>query len=123
MKLTEPELTAYTNGGMMGKGPVYNAGGIPELRGIRRPNFDLILQSGLEIDGKSYTLNQHVYNRLFKSGRKDIMPADITEALRSTPIPVNENSIKFVNPITGTRVYVNPKTMDIVGVQPRKFIE
>ena len=58
---------------------------------------------------------------LFKSGRKDIMPNDIKEALRSNPLKGTGNSLIHVNSITGTKVYVNPNTNLITGIQPKKF--
>lgn len=45
-----------------------------------------MLADGIEVNGAIYKLNEHAYNSLFKSGRKDIMPADISHALRAKPI-------------------------------------
>ena len=100
---------------------VYNAKGDPALRSIRRPIFDSMLKDGVEVDGNQYTLNQHAYNSLFKSQRKDIMPVDILDALRSKPLPGNPGSLKYINPVTGTKVFINPMTKEIVGVWPVGF--
>ena len=78
--------------------------------------------NGIRVNGQTYRLTTHAYNRLFKSGRKDIMPADIEAALRTTPLPANPGTVKYVNPATGTTVFVNPVTREITGVQPAGFI-
>lgn len=66
-------------------------------------------------------MNQHAENSLFKSGRKDIMPDDIIDALATNPLPAQPGSIQYVNPNTGTSVFVNPITNEIVGVWPSGF--
>jgi regulator of replication initiation timing len=104
-----------------GKADIYNANGNPELRSLRRPIFDSMLNDGFEIDGNKFRLNKHAYNTLFKSQRKDIMPADISEALKTKPISGNPGSLKYVNPVTGTKIFVNPETNEIVGVWPAGF--
>ncbi|MEN3156857.1 hypothetical protein ABC502_00575 [Alkalimonas sp. NCh-2] len=98
---------------------IYSASGQPELREIRRPAFDAWQEDG--IPDTDYTLNPHAYNSLFKSGRKDIMPDDVLDALSSNSMPGENGSLKFVNPVTGTRVFVNPKTKQVVGIQPGDF--
>lgn len=104
-----------------GKADIYNANGNPELRSLRRPIFDSMLNDGFEIDGNMFRLYKHAYNTLFKSQRKDIMPADISEALKTKPISGNPGSLKYVNPVTGTKIFVNPVTNEIVGVWPAGF--
>ncbi|MGI6086095.1 MAG: hypothetical protein ACOYIF_11800 [Acetivibrionales bacterium] len=102
---------------------VYNANGDPALRATRRPTFDSWVDDGVEVNGQTFKMNQHAENSLFKSGRKDIMPDDIIDALLTKPQPANPGSVMYVNPSTGTKVYVNPTTQEIVGVQPIKFID
>ena len=89
---------------------MYNANGDPVLRATRRPGFDNMRNNGVDINGINYKLSEHAYNSLFKSGRKDIMPADIHDALNAKPVPGAPGSVKYVNPITGTKVFVNPTT-------------
>ncbi|WP_215398945.1 hemagglutinin repeat-containing protein [Rheinheimera oceanensis] len=98
---------------------IYSASGQSELRETRRPAFDTWRAEG--IPGTDYTLNPHAYNSLFKSGRKDIMPDDVLDALSSSSMPGEQGSLKFVNPVTGTRVFVNPETKQVVGIQPGDF--
>ena len=102
---------------------IYNAAGDPALRATRRPIFDKWVQDGIEVNGQNFKMNQHAENSLFKSGRKDIMPDDITDALKTTPKPANPGSVEYVNPATGTSVFVNPTTKEIVGVWPNNFIK
>ena len=73
------------------------------------------------MNGQTFKMNQHAENSLFKSGRKDIMPDDITDALATKPQPAQPGSVMYVNPTTGTKVYVNPTTKEIVGAQPVNF--
>ena len=100
---------------------IYSANGDPALRSTRRPAFDSMLNDGFEVNGDQYKLNEHAYNSLFKSGRKDIMPADINGALKAKPIPGNPGSVQYINPITGTTVFVNPESNEIVGIWPAGF--
>jgi hypothetical protein len=67
------------------------------------------MENGVEVNGQGFKMNQHAYNSLFKSGRKDIMPDDITTALSKKPTPGEPGSVVYTNPTTGTKVYVNPK--------------
>lgn len=54
-------------------------------------------------------MNQHAENSLFKSGRKDITCLMILQTrLKTTPKPANPGSVEYVNPATGTSVFVNP---------------
>ena len=57
-----------------------------------------MLNNGFNVDGSEYKLNQHAYNSLFKSGRKDIMPDDIIDALKTPAIPASSNSVQYINP-------------------------
>jgi len=91
-----------------GAGKVYNAGGDAALRATRRPTFDNMLKNGVEVNGNSFKLNEHAYNSMFKSGRKDIMPDDIIDALVRKPQPAQPGSVQYINPSTGTTVFVNP---------------
>jgi hypothetical protein len=100
---------------------IYSANGDPTLRSTRRPAFDRMYNDGFVVNGDRYRLNEHAYNSLFKSGRKDIMPADINDALKVKPIPGNPGSVQYINPITGTTVFVNPVTNEIVGIWPAEF--
>lgn len=68
-------------------------------------------------------LNEHAYNSLFKPGRKDIMPADIYDALKAEPVPGNAGSMEYINPATGTSVFVNPITNEVVGIWPAGFLQ
>lgn len=79
------------------------------------------MENGVQVNGQDFKMNPHAYNSLFKSGRKDIMPDDITTALSTKPTPGNPGSVVYTNPSTGTKVYVNPTTKEIVGVQPGSF--
>ncbi|EDK4067639.1 transposase [Listeria monocytogenes] len=97
---------------------IYSANGKPYLRALRRTQFDEILKNGFPNGTK---FNQHAYNSLFKSGRKDIMPDDIIEALSNKPVPSEPGSVKYVNEKTGTSVFVNPETNTVVGIWPQKF--
>ncbi len=106
-----------------GEEVIYNANGDLTLRSQRRPAFDGMMNDGFEIDGNQYILNEHAYNSLFKSGRKDIMPADIYDALKVQPVPGNAGSVEYVNPTTGTSVFVNPATNEIVGIWPAGFLK
>jgi hypothetical protein len=67
------------------------------------------MENGVEVNGQGFKMNQHAYNSPFKSGRKDIMPDDITTALSKKPTPGEPGSVVYTNPTTGTKVYVNPK--------------
>ncbi len=100
---------------------VYNANGDPNLRAQRRIMFDQWKQYGLKINNSNFILNEHAYNSLFKSGRKNIMPADITDALLSTPIPAENGCVEYLNSKTNTSVYVNLLTNKIVGIWPGTF--
>lgn len=64
---------------------IYNANGDPVLRSTRRPAFDNMKENGIEVGGNNFSLSNHAYNSLFKSGRKDIMPADVKDALKQQP--------------------------------------
>lgn len=64
---------------------IFSAGGNAELRATRRPAFDNWMENGVKVNGQGFKMNQHAYNSLFKSGRKDIMPDDITGALSKKP--------------------------------------
>ncbi|MBT2293586.1 RHS repeat-associated core domain-containing protein, partial [Paenibacillus albidus] len=107
--------------GGTGETKIFSAGGNAELRATRRPAFDNWMENSVEVNGQGFKMNQHAYNSLFKSGRKDIMPDDITAALGTKPTPGNPGSVVYTNPATGTKVYVNPSTKEIVGVQPGSF--
>ena len=100
--------------------PIYSANGNPELRAERRPVFDQ-MRNGFKVGKQTFKLNTHAYNSLFKSGRKDIMPDDIIAALKTPPVPGKNNSLQYVNPNTGTSVFVNPTSNEIVGIWPEKF--
>ncbi len=102
--------------------PVYSANGDPTLRASRRPAFDDMKNNGVDVGGENFQLSDHAYNSLFKSGRKDIMPDDITGALQTEPQPANPGSVEYVNPATGTSVFVNPDTNLIVGIWPASFL-
>ena len=104
-----------------GAGKVYNAGGDAALRATRRPVFDNMLKNGVEVNGNSFKLNEHAYNSMFKSGRKDIMPDDIIDALATKPQPAQPGSVQYINPSTGTTVFVNPTSSEIVGIWPSGF--
>lgn len=82
-----------------------------------------MMKDGFEIDGNQYKLNEHAYNSLFKSGRKDIMPADIYDALKAQPLPGNAGSVEYVNPATGTSVFVNSAANEVVGIWPAGFLK
>ncbi|WP_242551075.1 T7SS effector LXG polymorphic toxin [Enterococcus ureilyticus] len=97
---------------------IYNAKGNPDLRALRRPQFDEVLTKGFPNGTK---LNPHAYNSLFKSGRKDIMLDDILDALKAKPIPAKAGSLEYINPKTGTSLFVNPKTNEVVGIWPATF--
>lgn len=74
-------------------------------------------------DGKSpKTIESYVgdIKAFIKSGRKDIMPDDITTALSTKPFPADNGAVKYVNPHTGTRVFVSSNN-EIVGIQPGGF--
>ena len=109
--------------GYDGEKVIYSAEGIPELRATRRPEFGSMMDEGFEVEGVHYGLNKHAYNSLFKSGRKDVMPADIIDALKTQPGPAFPGSIEYVNPITGTRVFVSLLTNEVVGIWPARFKE
>jgi hypothetical protein len=102
--------------------PIYSANGDPNLRASRRAAFDDMKNNGIEVNGDSFQLSDHAYNSLFKSGRKDIMPADISAALQTDPQPADPGSVEYVNPTTGTSVFVNPDTNLIVGIWPASFL-
>lgn len=102
---------------------VYNANRNPILRQSRRLSYDNMLKNGLEVNGNDFSMNPHAYNSLFKSGRKDIMPDDIIDALKTTPSPGTAGSLKYVNPHTGTHVFVNAQNNEIVGIWPKEFIK
>lgn len=110
-------------GGGSGGGRGYSAHGDPQIRSTRRPLYDSIKRDGINVDGKNYKLSQHAYNSMFKSGRKDIMPNDVKDALKSTPTKGTGNSLIYTNPQTGTKVYVNPDTNTITGIQPKEFLD
>jgi len=110
-------------GGSSGGGGGYSANRNPKIRATRRPLFDNIRKNGMTVNNKQYTLSVHVYNNLFKSGRKDIMPNDIKEALKNIPVKAEGNSVVYKNPFSGTRVFVNPDTNYITGVYPKDFID
>jgi hypothetical protein len=98
---------------------LYNAGGDAGMRALKELELDKWLQNGLKVGDESFTLKIHAYNSLFKSGRKDIMPVDIIDALATkNPLAANVGSVKYVNPVTGTQVFVNPTTNAITGVWP-----
>lgn len=86
-----------------------------QLLNSRRIQFEQILKNGFP-DGKK--LNQHAFNSLFKSGRKSITFKEILGALINTPNPAKEGSVEYINPITGTSVFVNPDTNEVVGIWP-----
>ena len=100
---------------------VYSANGDASLRVMRRPEYDKWVKDGVNVNGQNYKLNEHAYNNLFKSGRKDIMPDDITDALRNKPQPAQPGSVEHVNPKTVTLVFVNLSTKEIVGIWPSGF--
>ncbi|WP_420540634.1 RHS repeat-associated core domain-containing protein [Paenibacillus kyungheensis] len=104
-----------------GKGRTYSANGNAELRALRRPAFDEWVENGFTVGDNKFQLNQHAYNSLFKSGRKDIMPDDIVGALENQSMPAAPGSVLYTNPHTGTKVYVNPESKSVVGIQPKKF--
>ncbi|MFL5703899.1 MAG: hypothetical protein ACJ8AG_13845 [Ktedonobacteraceae bacterium] len=66
-------------------------------------------------------MNQHAENSLLKSGRKDIMPDDILAALSTDPTPANPGRVQDVHPATGTTVFVNPGTGEVVEVWSASF--
>ena len=101
--------------------PIYSANGNAELRAERRPIFDEMLKD-FHVGKKTFRLNIHAYNSFFKSGRKDIMPADVLAALSNEPSPADPGSVAYVNPATGTTVFVNPETNEVVGVFPEGFL-
>ncbi|MBR5157192.1 MAG: hypothetical protein IKW59_05430 [Clostridia bacterium] len=103
--------------------PIYSAQGNLDLRAKRRALYDELYKNGFEIDGVYYTLNEHAYNSMFKSGRKDIMPDDIFDAVKGKRIQGQPGSIKYINETTGTRVFVNIQTNEIVGIWPSDFKE
>ena len=105
-------------GKVSGAEKIYNANGNTDLRALRRPQFDEVLKNGFP-DGTK--LNQHAYNSLFKSGRKDIMINDIIDALKTKPLSADPGSVKYLNPKTGTSIFVNPETNMVVGIWPQKF--
>jgi hypothetical protein len=117
------KIPVYVVGPRTGKGSgkVYNANGDPTLRATRRPAFDVMATDGVEVEGQTFKMNEHAYNSLFKSGRKDIMPDDIIDALATQPQPAQPGSVQYVNPSTGTTVFVNPSTNEIVGIWPNSF--
>ncbi len=100
---------------------IYDAEGDPQLRAMRRPIFDRWKTDGIEVNDQTFVLNEHAYKSLFKSGRKDIMPDDIVDALSTEPQPADSGSVEYINPFTGTSVFVNPDTGKIVGVWPSSF--
>ncbi|MHB1685216.1 MAG: RHS repeat-associated core domain-containing protein [Bacilli bacterium] len=104
-----------------GTGEVYSAEGNAALRATRRPAFENWLQNGVKVGNKTFKLHIHAFNSLFKSGRKDIMPADITQALSQSARDAKPGSVEYVNPHTGTSVFVNPSTDEIVGIWPGSF--
>jgi hypothetical protein len=100
---------------------IYSAGGDPTLRAQRKSTYQDWMQNGVDVDGENFSLNQHAYNSLMKSGRKDIMPDDILDALRTDPQAADPGSVQYINPATGTRVFVNPDTKAIIGIWPAGF--
>ena len=93
------------------------------MRAKRHTLYDELYKNGFDIDGVHYTLNEHAYNSMFKSGRKDIMPDDIFDALKGKRMPGQPRSIKCINEATGTRVFINLQTNEIVGIWPSDFKE
>lgn len=103
--------------------PIYSAEGNLNLRAQRRTLYDELYKNGFEINGVHYTLNEHAYNSMFKSGRKDIMPDDIFDAIEGKRIPGQPGSVKYINEMTGTRVFINSQSNEIVGIWPSSFKE
>jgi hypothetical protein len=116
--MTKNGLVTVESEKASGAKKIYNANGNPDLRALRRAQFDEALKNGFP-DGTK--LNQHAYNSLFKSGRKDIMIDDIIDALNSAPIPAKPGSVEYINPKTNTSVFVNPTTKEVVGIWPASF--
>ena len=48
-------------GGTRGSG--YSANGNPYIRAIRRPLYDTIRNNGVTVNGKTYKLSPHAYNK------------------------------------------------------------
>jgi RHS repeat-associated protein len=117
------EWVVHNNGPSCGgdSGKIYNAGGDPTLRAARKSTYQDWMQNGVDVDGANFSLSQHAYNSLMKSGRKDIMPDDIIDALKTDPQPAAPGSVQYINSATGTRVFVNPDTNSIVGIWPAGF--
>lgn len=118
MKNADGKIIQTVEKGKIIPNKVYSANGDVALRNLRRPQFDEILNNGFPNGMK---LNTHAYNSLFKSGRKDIMLDDVIDALKSVPKPAKEGSLEYINSHTGTSVFVNPLSKEVVGIWPSSF--
>ncbi|MBA9088812.1 hypothetical protein D3C76_1879400 [compost metagenome] len=49
------------------------------------------------------------------------MPDDVLDALSTSPIKGEPGSVIYINPMTGTKVFVNPDYQEIVGIHPNSF--
>lgn len=78
-------------------------------------------KNGLMIRNNRFIITDHFMNSLKKSGRKDIMPNDIINALHEVPLVGDmQFSWKYVDPTTGVKVFVN-EFNQLVGIQPGNF--
>lgn len=70
---------------------VFDAAGNPNLRALRRPAFDSMKQ-GIEVNGQKFE-----------------------------PKPAQNGAVEYINPQTGTSVFVSSSTGKIVGIWPQGF--
>lgn len=67
-----------------------------------------------------FGINDHLINSVRNSGRRQVTPEDLNDALRQHAAPASQGSRSYTNPGTGSRFFVNDSD-EMVGVYPKGF--
>ena len=100
---------------------VIGPAGDAAAQGLSRVDrFRSLQRDGIQVGEQQFGINDHLINSVRKSGRRQIVPEDMIDALHQAPTPGTPGSRVYANPDTGSRFFVND-TNDVVGVAPKAF--
>lgn len=91
-------------------------------RVTRKIEFTRWEKEGIEINGTKYFPTEHFMKRIISSGRKDINPYDIIEAIeKGVFFEMVNDCLLYINPKTEVKILVGEHSKKLVSLWPKDF--